>query len=126
MLLTIDRQTWYRGYDGAKLLTGTTGRRCCLGFLGQACGIPDQLMLDKAYPTHSECIGQFADSPAKFLVDGTTKLGAVPPQEMLRAGLYGYEPFTAINDDPELTDTDREAKLTELFAQHDIQVTFIN
>lgn len=41
---TVWRDRWLRGAGDGKLLN-EEGRRCCLGFLGQTCGVPDEAQL---------------------------------------------------------------------------------
>jgi hypothetical protein len=45
----VDRRTWYRGEGSSdsRLLT-EDGKRCCIGFVGQQCGIPDGALLNVA------------------------------------------------------------------------------
>ena len=40
----VPRSTWWRGHgpDGSKLLRGSDGMRCCLGHVGQQCGMSDE------------------------------------------------------------------------------------
>ena len=45
--VTIDRKTWYRGQgDAHSMLLLHNGKRCCIGFLCQAMGIPDEQLLE--------------------------------------------------------------------------------
>lgn len=46
---TVYRESWLRGNGTASGLL-LDGQRCCLGFLGKACGIPDDEMRQKAEP----------------------------------------------------------------------------
>lgn len=51
--VTIDRSRWLVPStcpDEDGVLLDRTGFRCCLGFLGQACGVPDAPMLGKPLP----------------------------------------------------------------------------
>ena len=54
MKLIIDRSRWNRGHclSGVSHLLGlASDDRCCLGFLGQACGISDEDLQGVAYPS---------------------------------------------------------------------------
>lgn len=52
--LKIDRYTWNTGkrLGGPRLLTKTGEREqlCCLGFLGRACGVADDSLINRMYP----------------------------------------------------------------------------
>lgn len=47
MKFTVKRSEWYRGQGSleSKLLR-KDGKRCCIGFVGQQCGVADSSMLD--------------------------------------------------------------------------------
>jgi len=48
--LIIDRNTWCRGKPITSRLLTEGGSRCCLGFLGQSCGLKDDQMYSLAMP----------------------------------------------------------------------------
>ena len=111
MKLIIDRKEWYRGegIEESKLLR-TDGRRCCIGILGRAVGIPDHLLLSiggvGSTTHHQEAANKW---PAWCQSDGGD----------IRCA-YG------LNDRLDLSEKERERQLTELFARNDIEVEFIN
>lgn len=57
MKLKINKKKWLRGDDfspggtGSKLYRSEDGKMCCLGFLGEACGVPKEVMRDVSYPS---------------------------------------------------------------------------
>lgn len=127
MKLTIDRATWLHGEGGkaSYLLRQTDQKRCCLGFLGSALGYSDACLLGMQTPRYiSDFMPEsiFTDPKAeqlllKLMVTNDCKVGA---------RLYGINVKVF---DPELnclleSEAQREALLTKLFAQHDIQVEF--
>ena len=52
MKVEIKRETWAVAQTPSdNALANRDGTFCCLGFLGLACGIPREEMLDKSYPS---------------------------------------------------------------------------
>jgi hypothetical protein len=115
VIVTIDRAKWRTGrygdsrsrsneHVGLSRLLNTHGYRCCLGFLGQACGLSDDLALGVSQPDN---VRGDADWPAALLDYG---------------GLYALDrldwesAFIALNDFPEpIDDSTREAWIAEGF-----------
>jgi hypothetical protein len=129
MKLRIDRATWLRGEDPAVLKTGGSyllrpkdGRMCCLGFLCRDLGWP---LHELAHVTMPDLLidADGAQDPAavcllpKWLVEKGTGDGDPDLTPLV-------ETMANTNDDPRLTETEREAKLTELFARQGIEVEF--
>ncbi len=83
--LVIDRATWLRG-GGDSVLRDPDGNMCCLGFMDRC--FPGEIENLDAYPAYME-------SRTGVLVD------AIPA-------------VIRINDDPSLTDAEREQQLTPL------------
>lgn len=112
MKLVIDRAKWLRGEDSqnSKLLRIKDQKRCCIGFLCSALGVSDSELLD---------------------VGGSQKLFAELPTWLKDSGEMAdnehSDLFTAydVNDNPELDEATREARITKIFARHDIQVEFV-
>lgn len=103
---TVDRATWLRGSVGS--LLEDDGRRCCVGFLAKEMGYSDDEM--RSMPV---------------LGDVTrTELG-LPPELRTCNWSSGDGDIYGANDDDALSDTDREAKLTELFAGIGVEVKFV-
>ena len=54
MKVVIDRLKWLRGAlpdTKESVMLNKAGERCCLGFVGEACGVEDSAMLDKPSPS---------------------------------------------------------------------------
>lgn len=103
MKFLVDRQRWLRGRGQGLLLT-KTGFRCCIGFVGVQCSIPDARMR-----CHS-CVSEI-------------ELPKWPG--WLQISVNAAVAYS-INDDPEITDDEREAKLKKLFIEHGDEIDFIN
>ena len=103
--LTIKRSEWARGKrtETNRLLDGA-GMRCCLGFWCSAAGVSDDDLLGQMDPEDVATV--------PLLVEG------------------GYNSNLAshaiqINDDVDIADRTREAKLRELFATKGVKVRFV-
>lgn len=115
MRLTIDRATWARGpRETTRLLSSLDGSRCCLGFHARACGVSDAEMLDLGWPEE--------------VVD---RIGRTPPPGMewlVPAGNVDSDASHALmaaNDDEEIDEPTREARIAALFAAHGVEVEFV-
>ena len=73
----VDRKTWIRGLidrenpiTGSYLLREDDGHRCCLGFLGRHCGVPDAEMLGVSSPSGTSTRGDgWFMWPARILAE---------------------------------------------------------
>lgn len=117
MKFTVKRSRWYRGQGGVtSRLRQSDGTMCCLGFLGETCGISESAMLNKLMP---EDVASYADRkkwPPGLIaveVDGT------------RWRTDAANEMSMTNDSRALGDDEREAKLTELFKGLGIEVEFV-
>jgi len=106
MKLVIDRAKWCRGGENTSLIRSEDGCMCCLGFFGLACGVPGKLMIDKAGPASAKHSGW-----PEWLNDGETMLTA--KHLLLEA-----------NDESSINDSEREQRITEIFAKHGVEVEF--
>lgn len=124
MKLVIDRKIWLRGEGSfmSFLLRRADQKQCCVGILCEALGVPK-----KDLEGVKGCQRLVADLPAWLTLPGADPGTFAPPQKI--------DLFTAyeINDEPAPSFSEvaahealREAKITELFAKHDIQVEFVN
>ncbi len=103
MKFTVDRATWWRGdWSGSRLLRND-GNRCCIGFVGQQCGIPDE-----------DLVGMGALRPESK--------PQIPTQLMTAEGWIGQA--YGINDAP-MDDSERESELVALFAKNGHEIEFI-
>lgn len=102
MKFTVSRKKWLRGKNWGALFIGNA-MKCCLGFVGQQCGIPTNAMHGKATP---RSLGD--DYCGKF------------PAWIQQSSASAVD----INDEPNLSDRDRETKLKDLFKKHGDQIVF--
>lgn len=112
MKFTIQRSRWYRGDGGmdSKLVRGD-GTMCCLGFLGEACGLPTEVMRDLSTP----------DAMSK-------EYRVLWPSGILDT--HGIDTLTThklvtANDARGMPDGVREEELTALFKTIHIDVEFV-
>lgn len=114
-VLIIDRMKWLRGIGGeqSKLLDAN-GRMCCLGFECRRLGLEKRDILGVVVPHNT------MGKPLPFwLMEVNTN------KEMGLSGTdVGEAMFT--NDDRCLSEIQREAKLTVIFARHDVELRFVN
>lgn len=111
--LVIKRSEWGQG----ALRRLDNGKMCCLGFLSKACGVPDSELFEHgcilAYPRY-EWIDKYG------LNAWAARLPwALPPSTL--AGLAAE-----INDSDVYTIAEKEEKLTKLFAENGIALTFVD
>jgi hypothetical protein len=108
MKYIIDRQTWYRGQGSVQsALLKEDGRRCCIGFVGKQCGLPDADLMDVPDVRNA---GSFDAWPAWFETGHSDSLAEA------------YK----INDSATLNDASRESQLKALFAEQGDILEFIN
>lgn len=113
--LIIDREKWYRGKgpDGSRLLR-TDGCRCCLGFDLQRRGFTDEQLLDVGVPEAVE-----TDAPIDGLTfafeDERDGFGPTGTNELL----------VEFNDNPDLSESERELRITSAFAEIGVEVEFV-
>jgi len=114
---TINRKTWNRGWHGGNFgegkLLNDHGYKCCLGFLGTACGVKDEDLLDFAVPSSTYFVDYFPD----FLTCETAKY-----YPSCNGNVEDY--IAQINDDKTLDQEVRESKLTEIFKSFSIKAIF--
>jgi hypothetical protein len=114
---TVNRATWARGKinvpddmrSGGQMnhLLNGDNTRCCLGFLGAARGVPDEFMLDTAMPDNLP--------PEDF---------AKYPSLEKTGNRMRWNIFAALNDDPNLSEVDREAKLRNTAKENGFRFRF--
>lgn len=125
----IDRAKWVCGdnsdqWDNPSSLLNTQGNMCCLGQIMSQCGFHDDELRDLVSPAEVVyCAGQ---KPGGFLTEayrtypkdgGRVKAGDIVDTTLAQAAMYA-------NDTGDLSLREREAKLKELFASHDVKLTF--
>lgn len=105
--LTIKRSEWLRGEATDTKLESPTGK-CCLGFLGYACGAIPGSLLDYGFPWEAPEVNW-------------------PLDPHIDVDLDPYAPFVDANDDEEITEEEREEKLIALFDEKlEIKLNFID
>lgn len=123
----VDRRTWYRGRGdfGSRLLRDD-GCRCCLGFECQSRGIADQYLLDCELPEGVLETWRFQvpkEQPVRNTLENLfTEAGLVDDGQTTDIVIR----ITAVNDDKDYSESDRENRLTELFAERGIEIVFEN
>ena len=116
MKIEIVRSKWVRGEDGAKgptLLLNGQGNMWCLGFLSKACGYMDHEIVYCAAPSSVLNEGYRNLFPTWMRPDGLRD--SYPVNELMR-----------VNDKANITECGREARITQILAEHGIEVTFID
>jgi hypothetical protein len=84
--------------------------RCCIGFVGQQCGVPDSKILNR----------DVVNGELRLVVKGF-------PDWMYDLSSYSdIEMAYETNDDPDISDTKRELKLKVIFVRHGDTIEFIN
>jgi hypothetical protein len=106
MKYTVDRRTWYRGHSVGSRLLRDDGGKCCIGFVGQQCGISNAELFDMqvAYGV-----------PSKLWPTWMT-------DESSADIWHAYH----TNDDENITDEVREVRLQTIFARHGDEIEFVN
>jgi hypothetical protein len=107
---TVDRKTWYRGHasEDSSLLR-SDGTRCCIGFVGQQCGIEDRYLLGKG-----------------LTLDVTKNQRTFPVWMHSSSTHSDIGRVYAANDSRSLSDPQREAKLKEIFARNGDEIEFVD
>lgn len=108
---TVYRDTWMRGCAG-KLFS--EGKRCCLRFLGNACGIPDTALSELGEPEEASP----ENWPETIVTPGDDETS--PQTTTLCQYIIG------VNDDTEITDETREPRLIEYFDAAGVDVEFLD
>jgi hypothetical protein len=119
MKFIVPRRTWFRGQGTAesRLLT-LKGMRCCVGSVGQQCGVSDAEMKNR------KAIHSFSFSETDRL--GRPQiLGGFLEWMYLGCGFFISSVYN-INDNPNLSDAEREKQLKEKFAEQGDEIEFIN
>jgi hypothetical protein len=113
MKFTIDAANW-RCWDrgkGSTILLNKEGYRCCLGFVENQLGIPDEELLDVCTPSG-------VDTPENILTKKSKHTGLID-NDLTETAMY-------INDSSDYTYAGRMEALTKLFAEHGHELEFIN
>lgn len=125
---TVVESKWLRGgrspsgdQNPFSRLENEIGEKCCMGFLAEACGVPQGARRTSRY-FRSVAVEPFDDLLPEPL---RPRLQSLPFVEDPRAhGELAQEIYTT-NDDRNLDDDLRKAKLAALFAEAGIEVEFV-
>ena len=118
MKFTVETKNWLRGEDSnhSRLLRPRDGKMCCLGFLSLACGIAPQ-----------DIKGQVSIGTL-----GKHLKGLLPEVLFQRDSDFGlkttprnYFSIESVNDNPALSEAERQKRLLELFRYIGIEVNFV-
>lgn len=121
--LTIKRSEWGRGGRGGApcLSNGSEAEnpnRCCLGFVGLAIGLTDDQMKFNISP------GAMHKSPwPEFLMNRKWSDGEAEAGFSIYTSDVGSK-LMNINDNTMISDEEREARITEIFAANGVEVVF--
>jgi hypothetical protein len=110
MTFTIHRDRWVRGQWGSTLIRWSDGHPCALGFFLLACGMTEEAI--RPYPDTFEL--PRIPAAAAFLLR--------PSRPMHKCWA---KVLMAVNDDEHISESVRERRLTDLFAQNGVQVQFV-
>lgn len=107
---TINRKKWLRGEGSeySSLLRTEDGKMCCLGFLGLACGGTKKQIESCDSPA-----GTYGPKWPSALLHPDTGLDSTTCEELMK-----------VNDNEDLTDTERESRLKKIFKEIGIKVVF--
>jgi hypothetical protein len=105
MRFTVKRSGWYRGHgaQGSRLLRHD-GQRCCLGFVGQQCGLPDAELIERETLFAAAYQSQYAESLINAGVWERRGMSNYTRDRDFVSQAYG------VNDDPETSDAERESR----------------
>lgn len=109
---TVYRETWVRGGRTPTRLLTDEGGRCCLGHLARDLGIGDEACLGRTFFPRRSYDGNLDEIPSP------------PIDRYLR--IAESAPFVSVNDNDSISDAEREALLTEMFADGGVDVTFVD
>jgi len=128
MKFTVDRSKWYRGKgESQSALLRSDDQRCCIGFVGQQCGVPDIHMLNYSSILDIEVLNSIRLFPAWMQekepvnIEELRRIYPDMPEHQSRIRL-AY----CVNDDLSLSDEQREEKLKQIFAAAGDEIEFIN
>lgn len=118
MKLTIDRNRWLRGVGSESSLLDSCGKSCALGFLAKDLGYSDDEILNKEGPDYilSDAGVRFPESLVKR-IERKEDIWSAPTEIAVQ--------IISINDDVNLTDSERESKIIQLFQKVDIELEFV-
>jgi len=122
MKFIIDRTKWLRGegYKQSRLLRPSDGKQCCLGQIGRQCGLSVRSIKDQIGP--SDAVQKFHSTRMKWPepLRPTPAIGGISCDPDLSRTMM------LVNDDTDISDSEREARLIDLAKVEHIELEFIN
>ncbi len=109
MKLVIDQKKWLNGTDDPlehSMLLNRGGKMCCLGFYLRACKVKTDDLFNVALPSSP------LPKKASWLLINSNLISS------------DCHLLTQANDRSEISFNERKTKIKELFAKHDVHVTF--
>lgn len=117
---TVVRSRWLRGTDDSSLLDGHE-RMCCLGFVCVQRGVNRDALLGCGDPQE---VAEFDRDASLGSIDGVL-LNRDDERDRWRNSELTNSAIR-INDDHEIADPEREARLSKLFAEHGFEMAFVD
>lgn len=113
--VVVDRRYWFRGSWSGSFLLRNDGQKCCLGFACEALGVPTEDLIQQATPvslrSHFDTIARLIER----YYDGDDTAVDRPATNLAMN----------LNDDPTITDADREARLIALGPKLGLEFVFM-
>jgi hypothetical protein len=115
MKLTIDRNTWLRGEGSvvSRLLRKDDGKKCCLGFYMNACGVSDSEIEEVRLPSDLDDI----PNEAAWLVEKSNIKNLNVPSPIA---------FDLMQYNDASSQFGREEEITKIFKEAGVEVEFVN
>lgn len=117
--LVIPRDRWARGGGGGSRLLQRDGQKCCIGHYLSACGVPDLDLFEMSTPEELVVARILAlSTEASWLLGHNSRFMRRDSDDALS--------LIRANDDPAVGADERELRVREIFAVHDVDVTFVD
>jgi hypothetical protein len=136
--IVVKRSEWYRGHSAVgctihpnnpaedvtvysalrvKLKDGAVLGHCCLGFAAMQCGVPAKELENRNMPLNIP--REIRPKALDVFIGYDNFDGGFTDSDLAKEA-------AKLNDDSEMTDETREAELTKLFAEHGIDIHFVD
>jgi len=113
----VQRSKWLRGGKPHTFLLDGNGHMCCLGFVAAQCGVADNALRGVGAPRDIEVEDVYRQLQGVLIRQLATRVTDWTDSALADEAM-------TINDDSALTDAEREAQLTALFADHGYALRF--
>jgi hypothetical protein len=108
-VLKLSKRLWLRGDPtNSTLRARDTGKMCCLGFLGRACGVPARALTERGFPSDvdQKYSGKFPPGLERTIEGAFGKS---------RHASYLADEIAGANDNPDIDDAERARLLAPKF-----------